>query len=315
VAGSDKRLGMRPGAGAGTLAPAGLPPPAVSPREAHEAGPANLSAREFNAVSDLARRTFGLELRQGKEELVSARLGKHVRKGGFQNFSDYLNHVTADRTGASLVALIDALATNHTSFLREKAHFDFMERQVLPALATAPRVEIWSAACSTGEEPYTLALLANEVYGPAARQRVRITATDISTKALAAARAAVYTEERCADIPKAWLQKYFQRGELGGRAAWRVRPEIAAMVEFTRFNLVTPGDAAALRRRYPVIFCRNVMIYFSMETQRAVVERLSSVLDPNGYLFVGHAESLSGVAHSLKYVRAAVYQNAEGVRR
>jgi chemotaxis protein methyltransferase CheR len=264
-----------------------------------------LQPREFEAIRRLAYDKFGLDLRKGKEELVAARLGKAMRAGGFDSFEKYYRHVVGDSSGEAMVGMIDALATNHTSFLREAAHFAYLREHVLPGLRDRPRVELWSAACSTGEEPYTLAFTLCDQWGPEGLGKVRILATDISTKALAAAKNGVYPAERFNAVPPAWLRQYLLKGQ-GRWTGWcRVKPAVRKQVEFARMNLVEPFSQRGL---FPVIFCRNVMIYFDKPTQEALVNRLTACLEPGGHLFIGHAESLTGVRHELTYVRPAVYR-------
>jgi chemotaxis protein methyltransferase CheR len=260
-----------------------------------------LGARDFDQIRQLAHGAFGLDLKPGKEELVSARLGRILRKDGFRSFQDYYRHVLADRSGVSLAAMIDALATNHTAFLREPDHFTFLREQVLPSLANRETVEVWCAACSTGEEVWTLAMILNEA---CPMRRISIVASDISNKALEFATTAEYTVDRSRGIPAAWLSRYFVPGK-GGVKTNCVSPRIRAQASFRRVNLVEP---ISWGRLFPVIFCRNVMIYFDRETQAQVVGRLVAALEPGGYLFVGHAESLTGMAQSLEYVRPAVYR-------
>jgi chemotaxis protein methyltransferase CheR len=261
-----------------------------------------LSPREFEQIRKLAYRTFGLDLKPGKEELVSARLRKLVRHGGFQSFQDYYRQIVEDRTGQALAGMIDALATNHTAFLREPDHFQFLRAQVLPQLAGRETVEAWSAACSTGEEVWTLACVLNE----AVRGRgIRLVATDISNKALRFASAACYPLERCRDLPPAWLSRYFA-ADGSPPQSYRVTAALRAQVQFQRINLV---ERLPWPHRFPVIFCRNVMIYFDRSTQERVVRQLAEHLEPGGYLFVGHAESLTRVSHGLEYVQPAIYRN------
>ncbi|MGA2575189.1 MAG: protein-glutamate O-methyltransferase CheR [Bryobacteraceae bacterium] len=274
----------------------------------HPAAPAQvqrLKPQEFEAIRRLAYDKFGLDLRQGKEELVAARLGKRMREGAFGSFDEYYQHVVGDHSGEALIGMIDALATNHTSFLREVAHFEFLKQTVLPGLRDRPRIEFWSAACSTGEEPYTLAFTLCDQWGADAFRRVRILATDISTKALAAAKSGVYPAERFSAVPPAWLRQFLLRGEGRWKGSYRIKPEVRSQVEFARLNLVEPFSQHSL---FPVIFCRNVMIYFDKRTQEGVVNRLAACLEPGGYLFIGHAESLTGVRHDLTYVRPAIYR-------
>jgi chemotaxis protein methyltransferase CheR len=260
-----------------------------------------LAAHEFEEIRQLAHRTFGLDLKSGKEELVSARLRRLVGNGNFHSFRDYCHHVIADRTGKSLAAMIDALATNHTSFLREADHFEFLREHIIPSLAGREEIEFWSAACSSGEEVWTLACLLNEALPS---RRTQIFASDISGKALRCAAAGVYTAERCRELPRAWLKRYFIADGNPPRS-YQVIPELRRQARFQRINLI---EQIHWPRQFAVIFCRNVMIYFDKETQEQVVRKLFDCLEPGGYLFVGHAESLSRVSHALEYVRPAIYR-------
>ncbi len=264
-----------------------------------------LKQRDFELIRDLAYRKFGLDLRQGKERLVSSRLGKHIRAGGFASFDEYFRHVSSDSTGEALIAMIDSLTTNHTSFLREQQHFQFLTGTVLPAYLNRSKLDIWCAASSTGEEPYSILLsIANEL-GSRRTPDVRIQASDISTRVLTIARKGIYSDERVAGLPAGWLSRYFLRGQGKSQGFYRVKPDLAAKIEFRRVNLMDPFPNSAA---YQVIFCRNVMIYFDQKTQEDVVNRLGACLEPGGYLFVGHAESLTSIRHDLQYVQPAVYQ-------
>jgi chemotaxis protein methyltransferase CheR len=260
-----------------------------------------LGQREFEQIRELAHRTFGLDLKPGKEELVSARLQRLVRAGGFRSYQDYCRHVLGDPTGESLLALIDALATNHTAFLREPDHFVFLREKVLPALAHRGSIDIWSAACSTGEEIWTLACLLRDTLPSS---RIRLVGSDISRKALAQAERAVYSADRVNGLSPAWINGYFAP-DGSPHKSYRVKPEIRALAVFQRMNLIEP---ITWSKQFPIIFCRNVMIYFDRSTQQRVVANLSRSLEPGGYLFVGHAESFTGVEHRLEYVRPAVYR-------
>ena len=264
----------------------------------------SLAPQEFDQIRELAYRTFGLDLKPGKEQLVSARLGRLLRQGRFHSFQDYYRHVLAEPTGQALEAMVDALATNHTSFLREPDHFDFLRAQLTPWLAKRDSIDIWCAACSTGEEVWTLAFVLDEALGAG---KVHITASDISRKALWFAQNAVYPVERCGSLPHAWLARYF---EAQGRPpeAYRVSDRVREQVTFRRINLIEP---IARRRLFPVVFCRNVMIYFDRQVQARVIGQISECLEPGGYLFVGHAESLARVSHGLEYVCPAVYRKPE----
>ncbi len=268
--------------------------------------PHALTAQEFATVAGLARQEFGLELSEGKESLVAARLGKLMRQRGFARFRDYYRHVERDETGEALVELIDALTTNHTSFFREQAHFDFLIQQVFAGWNRRSPLRIWSAATATGEEAYTIALAAREYFGVATASVPQILASDISTRALAAARKGMYRSDRFqGGAPAAWLKKHLLRGEGHWQGWYRMCPGILAMVEFRRINLIEPLPVLG---PFAVIFCRNVMIYFSQQTQEMVVRQLSACLEPGGYLFVGHSENLAGTQHELQQIQPAIYR-------
>ena len=202
-----------------------------------------------------------------------------------------------------MIALLDALTTNFTSFLREATHFDFLRKTIAPAL-TGP-IRIWSAACSTGEEPYSIALSLLEELGLPAASRIHILASDISSRALATAERGAYEEARCRDLPPEWLRRYLLRGSGNWNGWFRVKPLVRGMIGFERLNLIEhfpPGQ------RFHTIFCRNVMIYFDKETQAALVNRFASCLEPGGYLLIGHSETLTGLRHPYHYVKPAVYR-------
>jgi chemotaxis protein methyltransferase CheR len=263
-----------------------------------------ISLAEFDRFRRLAYEKAGIDLKSGKEHLVSARLGKKIRELNLGSYDNYYRHVVADRTGAALTSLIDALTTNHTHFFREPAHFVFLRRHVLPQLRSRPRIEMWSAACSSGEEPYTLAFCLKD-YLRAAASRARILATDISTKVLAQAHRAIYPAERFSSTTPEDLRRYLLRAGSGSQVSYQIKPELRDMVEFRPVNLM---ENLSHLGTFPVIFCRNVMIYFDKPTQEGVVRRLTERLEPGGYLFIGHAESLGRIEHSLEYVQPAIYR-------
>ena len=270
----------------------------------------SLRPREFEQIRRLAANKFGLDLKDGKEDLVSARLGKLIRKGGFATFSDYHDHVVADSTGAALAEMIDALTTNHTSFLREPAHFEFLRSALADEFRGVPTMRIWSAACSSGEEPYSIGfhmLDAGRAHGS-----FEILATDISTRALTKAKQAVYPAERFDLFPADFRKRFLLLGEGEWKGWLKIKPEIVRSVDFRGLNLIDPFPPLPL---FHVIFCRNVMIYFDRKTQTGLVNRLAKCLEPGGYLFVGHSESLNGLDQPLTYCRPAIYRNGPVVHR
>jgi chemotaxis protein methyltransferase CheR len=269
-------------------------------------GELKLTAREFQQISELAYARFGLDLKRGKEALVASRLGKKLRKLGFATFAEYHRHVLADATGDALVELIDALTTNHTSFLRERAHFEFLARAANEELQAVSTLRVWSAACSSGEEPYSIAMCLAEALAKSPGRQFSIRATDISTRVLDIARRGVYPVRRFDDVPESWRRAHLLRGEGQSKGFYRVKPVLAQRIEFERLNLIEPYGERGL---FHVIFCRNVMMYFDKATQQDIVQRMSACLERGGYFFVGHSESLTSVQHALQYVRPATYRN------
>jgi chemotaxis protein methyltransferase CheR len=282
-------------------------PPTMNETPYSDGAGVTLKAGEFRLISQLAHERFGLDLKGGKEALVTARLGKWLRKGGFKSFDEYYRHVLADTTGDALVGLIDSLTTNHTSFLREKAHFEFLTRAANEEFKTIGTLEIWSAACSSGEEPYTIAMCLSDTLSraPGKERNFQILATDISTRVLGLAKRGVYEAERFKDLPDPWRKAYLLRGDGDCKGLFKFKPGIRGRISFERLNLIQPFPH---RRLFHVIFCRNVMMYFDRGTQQDIVKRLGACLEPGGYLFVGHSESLTGVEHELQYVRPATYR-------
>jgi chemotaxis protein methyltransferase CheR len=269
--------------------------------------PAERSGAELNAVRRLARIAqahFGLDLPAGKSGMIAARLAKRMRQRGLATLDDYAQFVEADATGAALGELVEALTTHHTSFFRESRHFDFLRDQAAPQWRQQAQLNIWCAACSTGEEAFSIAMTLRE----AGREDARVWATDISAEVLAAAERGLYRGECFPQPYTDWMKRYLLRGRDRMEGWYRVKPEVRRMVEFAPLNLVRPTAVAGA---YQAIFCRNAMLYFDRRTQQDVVRMLEAKLAPGGYLFVGHAESLTGIAHGMRYVAPAIYVKAE----
>ena len=263
----------------------------------------DLTEAQFRHVGDLVTRIAGIQLPAGKESLVRSRLIKRLRALGIPTMSEYLEFLSKDSSRAELAEMVDVLTTNKTSFFREIEHFRLLQETILPALAQrGGPIRIWSAGCSTGEEPYTISLVARETIGPAA-SRVRILATDISARVLRQAKAAEYDADVVEDVPAALRRTHFVSGPTADTL--RVAPATRELVQFARLNLMGEWP---MRGPFDVIFCRNVMIYFDKPTQERLVARYSALLGPGGHLFVGHSESLSGLKHDLTYVQPATYR-------
>jgi chemotaxis protein methyltransferase CheR len=265
---------------------------------------------DFEKIGRLVYDHCGINLHDGKKELVKARLSKRLREGDFKTFGDYYRYVTTAEGTDELVTMIDSLSTNVTFFFREENHFVKL-RQILPDMLKRParngrpgRLLIWSAGCSTGEEPYSLAITVCQCAEDKPVD-VAITATDISTRVLHAAANGVYQQDKLKNVSPGLLKKYFQSGSGRWEGHCRMKKEIRDMVRFKRFNLMETPPPDFL---FDVIFCRNVMIYFDKTTQAALVNRFYNCLNKGGHFFVGHSESLTGLDHGFKYIQPSVYR-------
>lgn len=267
--------------------------------------------RDLARIAQLVSEHSGIRLHEGKRALVTARLQKRVRLGGFRTFRAYLRCVEADSTGTELTALLDAITTNHTSLFREPQHFAFLRDVVLPPLMDRPEMLTgWSAACATGEEPYSIAITLFEALGDHTVARARLLASDLSTRALATAKAGIYKADRVAHLPAAVQRRYFERGIGSQQGHVRASAALRGLIEFCHHNLLDappPGP-------FQFIFCRNVMIYFDEAEQKRLVEKFYRCLTPEGFLFVGHAESLFGLSDKFKMIHqnnGTAYQRVE----
>jgi chemotaxis protein methyltransferase CheR len=267
--------------------------------------------RDLAAIVRMVYESSGITLHAGKRALVSARLQKRLRQTGVSSFHDYVKLLQRDVSGEELTEMLDAITTNHTSFFREPQHFEFLAQTVLEPLRDRSRIKPilgWSAACSTGEEAYTLAITACQAVGEDAGRRVRLLASDISSRAIERAAAGAFRAERTAEMPRHLVLKYFQRSPLPQPGVLQVTPAVRQMIEFRRLNLLQappPGPP------FDFIFCRNVLIYFDRVAQQRVIESLEARLARGGYLFISHSESLNGLQHGLTWVAPAIYRRSE----
>ena len=263
-------------------------------------GTPDLTPDDFRRVCRIAYDRAGLAIPAGKEGLVRSRLARRLREHRIRTFSDYFDHVEREKHGDELVQLIDLLTTNKTDFFREPAHFDYLVQHVVPScVAARAPLRIWSAGCSSGEEPYTLAIVLREVLPP--RYDVRILATDISTRVVAVARKGVYTAEQLSDVSATRRARWFTPAPDGGGA---VLPELRGPISFAHLNLMAPWPMSG---PFDAIFCRNVMIYFDKPTVTKLVARFHRMIAPGGHLFIGHSESLTAIEHRYQYIQPAVY--------
>ncbi len=270
-----------------------------------------LSDSEFTAISNLVYKKAGINLHAGKKELVRARLATIIREENFGTFGNFFEHTVQDQTGNELVRLLDAIATNLTNFFREPVHFSFMAETFLPEIISSKRnghlkhLRIWSAGCSTGEEPYSIAMTLFDHLPSIASMDVKILATDLSTQVLKIALKGVYPDEKVSGVTPETLRKYFQKGHHSAEGSFRVKDEVKKLITFRRLNL---NDAFPVKGPFDLIFCRNVMIYFDKNIQQALVSRFYNILKTDGYLLIGHAESLGLTNNNFHYVQPTIYK-------
>lgn len=258
---------------------------------------APLALHDFDAVRRLAFDACGISLHEGKLALVASRLERLVRKRGFDSFRNYVGFLSAHRSGDEFGEFIDHLTTNHSGFWREPEHFSYLREKILPSHPNGLR--IWSAACATGEEPYTIAMccLESGIQGT-------VSASDISRTALVAATRGEYALARLAPLPDGWRDRYFE-ADREQPGTWRVGRQVRAAVQFGMLNLLQPLIGMG---QFDVIFCRNVMIYFEQATRDLLVGSLVNQLTPGGVLFTGHSESLLKLPPGLSYLQPATYR-------
>ncbi len=269
-----------------------------------------LTESDFRKISRLVYEHCGINLHEGKKELVRARLAKRLRLGNFRSFPEYMKTVMADTSGKEFSILVDSLSTNLTSFFRESQHFDFLRTKYLPRLLERKhkknehRLRVWSAGCSSGEEPYSIAITLLESVKGQGRWDMRILATDISTTVLDIARTGIYEAERVAPVPAPLKQRYLRMQRKNDSKIYEVGAEVRNMVIFRYLNLM---EEWPIKGPLDCIFCRNVMIYFDKPTQSKLVNRYWDLLNSGGVLFTGHSESLTGIAHKFDYVQPTIY--------
>ena len=288
-----------------------------SPREAAGEGglaaPAfEISEAEFESLRKLIHAHAGIALGDGKKQLLVARLSRRLRALGLSSFAQYHGLLTSDDpSGDEMRRMLNCVTTNQTDFFREKHHFEFLKERVLhEAKARAqkggPRkLRVWSAGCSTGEEPYTIAITLAEAFGLNSGWDIKILASDIDTQVLATAEQGVYPEHRIGNLPESVKRAHFLRGKGESAGLVRVRPELQKLVTFRRINFIeTPWP---IQTTFDVIFCRNVIIYFDRDTQRRLFQRMREKIAQHGYLFVGHSENLYWLRDIFEPVQSTVY--------
>lgn len=267
---------------------------------------------DFKSVRDLVRKNTGISLSEAKRDMVYSRLVRRLRELNLQRFSDYLALVCSDGADDELIQFTNAITTNLTSFFREGHHFEYLAETVLPELmrqnADVRKIRIWCCAASTGEEPYSIAMVVKEVIPKNSGWDVKILATDLDTNVLATAEKGIYPVDRIKDIPAHRQRRFFLKGGGKQQGHVRIRPELQQIITYKKLNLM---DQWPLSGPIDIIFCRNVVIYFTKDTQKVLLERFTKLVAPGAHLFMGHSESLNNVTDKFQLLGRTIYRFAE----
>lgn len=266
-----------------------------------------ITDKEFNQLTEYIETNYGIHLKAEKKTLLVGRLQHILQEKNMSNFTDYYQYLISDKTKQASTTLINKITTNHTFFMREVDHFNFFRDHVLTYIKeTVPDkdLRIWSAGCSSGEEPYALSMIINDFFGEEKMGwDTSLLATDISLNVLEKASKGQYASNQIEAIPQSWKQNYFKKVN---DHLFEVRDIIRKEVLFRRFNLME--KVFPFKRKFHVIFCRNVMIYFDNKTKMDLIHRFYDYTEPGGYLFIGHSESINREGTKYKYIMPAVYR-------
>ncbi|ORC37177.1 hypothetical protein B4O97_03020 [Marispirochaeta aestuarii] len=270
-----------------------------------------LSSKDFLRIKTYVEKNLGIRLPAAKQVMVESRLRKHIIRLGKSGFSDYCDFLFDSNEGKKHIQeFVDLITTNKTDFYREPGHFDFLSSSVLTKFSAASGevFRIWSCGCSTGEEPYTIAMVMEEYFRQNRRFVYEIFASDISSRVLENARSGIYEYPRIENLPMDLIKRYFLKSRDSARSQVRIKPELRGKIRFYQLNLLS--EKYPLPKNLDVIFFRNVMIYFEKPTQQKIISKLCEHLKPGGYLFLGHSESLTGIETDLHNVAATVYKKS-----
>lgn len=293
-------------------------PPARStpcPVSAFEPVTREISDGDFRRFQDIIYREAGIWLPPAKTALLVGRLAKRLRQHGLKSFKEYYDLIT--HSGEERIQMLNAISTNETRFFREPKHFELLESVILPKWAQeaatgrrSRRIRVLSAGCSTGQEPYSLAMVLLDRCPARLGWQIEILATDLSTRVLEVARAGIWPKEKAAEIPPGYLKTFMLKGLADQAAKMKAGPEISSIIQFSRLNLNAPSYP--LVGKFDLIFCRNVLIYFDPRSRERAVRRLAGFLSPDGYFFLGHAESLHALSGALTTIIPTVYSRKDG---
>ena len=276
-----------------------------------------MSNQEFNRFSEFIYDLCGIKLPFVKKTMLTARLLKRLRALGMTSYGEYYKYISShEGSSKELTRMIDVVTTNKTDFFREAEHFNFLANSVLPALVGSEqasfrrRLNIWSAGCSSGEEPYTLAMILAEFFSTTQPvDKFTILATDVCTQMLTTAKKAIYRKKIVKEVPVIWQRKYLMRGKNSQKEFCRVVPELRRCITFRHLNLMDKDFG--IKVRMDIIFCRNVVIYFDKQTQKKLFKKFYNQLVPGGYLFIGHSESLHSINKRFRNIATTVYSKPE----
>ncbi|MDR1540056.1 MAG: protein-glutamate O-methyltransferase CheR [Clostridiales bacterium] len=263
---------------------------------------------EYHLIRDYIKKNFGINLGSEKRALIYTRLRTTLQDNGFDDFSQYFAYLQKDASGEVVSQFIDKITTNHTFFMREIDHFDYLREKVLPYIESKHckerDVRLWCAGCSTGEEPYALEMILQDYFGRKEESwNTQILATDISTGVLKKAAAGMYPNESLKALPSKWRSEYFKKVDDSFSV---VEDKVKKQIVYRKFNLME--DKFPFKKNMQIIFCRNVMIYFDNQTRDKLVEKFYDLTESGGYLFIGHSESLNHTCAEYKYLMPAVYR-------
>jgi chemotaxis protein methyltransferase CheR len=265
-----------------------------------------LEESDFIRLTTFIQKNYGINLTK-KKQLIEARLNSTLQSMGFKNFNEYINHILRKSDPKDIEIMLNKLTTNYTFFMRETSHFDFLKNTILPQMVKEKKnrvLNIWSAGCSTGQEPYTISIILKEFFKTQyPLWDIKILATDISQNALSQAKLGIYLKDSLKDVPESWLRRYFIKSP--GKDEYQVSNELKSSVSYKIFNLMDP---IIFRVPFDIIFCRNVMIYFNQETKENLVQKFYDATNTGGYLLIGHSETINRSVSKYKYIMPATYR-------
>jgi len=273
-----------------------------------------MTTKQFDRLSTFIHEHSSIKLPPIKKVMLTARLNKRIRALGYVSFDEYLEFLFSEQgKSTEITPMIDCVTTNKTEFFREDEHFKCLSNKVLPAIMEQRKKEsfknlkVWSAGCSSGEEPYTIAMVLSEFFKKGIKGDFSIVGSDLSTRILETAQNAIYSEDKISSIPEDYLKKYLLKGINAQSGLYRVAPQLRNRVSFMHQNLLK-GNGFNLDTKMDIIFCRNVIIYFNRETQRKLFRKFFNQLKPGGFLFIGHSETLHGINDQFRQFEVTVYQ-------